>query len=233
MRNIFRYELRRLLWNKVFFCILAVTVAWAWTLLTGEIILGAANTAPFSPWSFGLYLSRLLPLVCAGELFCLSVFTSGQERRARVLTQATPADPRAYAAVRCAAALTGTLLLCLTVLGLYALFCARLFGWRDGAALVLPALMVLLPPAVFCAGLGWRLGRIHPGLVWALAAGVFLLAWLPLPQSMAFAPTAFFQNFPRTLPVLDPPLTFPPAFLAGRIAWLSAGLLACKKPFLW
>ena len=81
MGKIFRYELRRLLWNKIFFGILAVSMGWGWVLLTGEVILGIANTAPFSPWSFGYYLARLLPMLCLGELFFLSFFTSGQEPR--------------------------------------------------------------------------------------------------------------------------------------------------------
>ena len=61
MHKIFHYELRRLLWNKFFFGLLAVTLFYAYQVFTGEIILGVAHTAPFSPWSFGCYLSRLLP----------------------------------------------------------------------------------------------------------------------------------------------------------------------------
>ena len=81
MHKIFHYELRRLLWNKFFFGLLAVTLFYAYQVFTGEIILGVAHTAPFSPWSFGCYLSRLLPLLWVGELFFLSFFTAGRERR--------------------------------------------------------------------------------------------------------------------------------------------------------
>lgn len=228
MRNIFRYELRRLLWNKIFFGILAVTAGWSWALLTGEVLLGTANTAPFSPWSFGSYLSRLLPLLCAGELFFLSFFTSGQERRTRVLTQAAPVDPRAYAAVRCAAVLTGTLLLWLAAVGAYALFCAVLFGWKDFLSLLPTALLVLAPPALFCAGAGWRLGRT--GLVCGLMAAVVLLTLLPLPDAFGFALSGFFASYPKTLGVLDPPLCVPNGILLNRAVWTVLGAAAFCVP---
>lgn len=105
MHKIFHYELKRLLWNKFFFGLLVVTLFYAYQVFTGEIILGVAHTAPFSPWSFGCYLSRLLPLLWVGELFFLSFFTAGRERRVAVLTGATPVRPRAYAWTRCAAVL--------------------------------------------------------------------------------------------------------------------------------
>ena len=225
MGKIFRYELRRLLWNKIFFGILAVSMGWGWVLLTGEVILGIANTAPFSPWSFGYYLARLLPMLCLGELFFLSFFTSGQERRARVLTQAAPVDPRKYAAVRCAAVLVGTLLLCLAAVGLYAGFCVLLFGWRDVRSLAAPALLALVPAAVFCAGLGWRLGSLRPELVYGVMAAVFLLAWVPLPQGLELFMGGFFQSWPAELGTLDPGFSVPGSMLAARAAYLGAGLL--------
>lgn len=228
MGKIFRYELWRLLWNKIFLGILAVTLGWGWVLLRGEVILGVADTAPFSPWSFGYYLARLLPMLCLGELFFLGFFTSGQERRVRVLTRAAPMDTWRYAAVRCAAVLAGTLLLCLSAAGLYAGFCAVLFGWRGFGSLLVPFLLVLLPPALFCAGLGWRLGNLRPELLYGLMAGVFLLSLVPLPQALDFSMGNFFQNYPLDLGVLDPAFSVPGRVLAGRAGYLAVGLLAAS-----
>ena len=115
MNKIFRYELRRLLWNKLFFGILLVSLGYGWLTLTGSVVRGVAHTAPFSPWSFGYYLSQALPLICLGELFFLAFFFSREERLLRPLTQATPIRQRRYAALRCGAVLTATLVLCLCV----------------------------------------------------------------------------------------------------------------------
>ena len=47
MNKIFRYELRRLLWNKLFFGILLVSLGYGWLTLTGSVVRGVAHTAPF------------------------------------------------------------------------------------------------------------------------------------------------------------------------------------------
>ena len=89
MRKIFCYELRRLLWNRFFLGIALALLFYGWQVLGGVTILGVSHTAPFSPWSFGDYLSRMLPLLWIGALFFLTFFTSDKARRAAVLTNAT------------------------------------------------------------------------------------------------------------------------------------------------
>ena len=225
MNKIFRYELRRLLGNKAFFGILAVSLCYGWMLLTGEIILGVSNTAPFSPWSFGYYLARLLPMICVGELFFLSFFTSGRERRARAITFAAPVDLRKYALVRCGAVLTGTLLLILCAIALCLGFYGCLFGSVGVRELLAPALLTLLPAVVFCLGAGWALGKLHPALAFLFMAVVFLLDWLPLPQAFDFSLSSFFIEYPRTLGALDPAFACPSALLWGRALYAAAGIL--------
>ena len=85
MIKIFRCECRRLLCNKFFIGLLAVLLFYAGQVFYAVALPGVAHTAPFSPWSFGAYLGRLLPLVWVGALFFLTFFTSARERRAAVL----------------------------------------------------------------------------------------------------------------------------------------------------
>ena len=113
MRKIFLYECKRLLWNKFFAGLVLVLLFYGWQVLRRVTILGVSHTAPFSPWSFGDFLSRMLPLLWIGALFFLTFFTSEKARRAAVLTDAAPLPPRRYALARCAAALVGTGLLAL------------------------------------------------------------------------------------------------------------------------
>lgn len=229
MHKIFRYELRRLLLNKLFIGILAVSLVYGGLTLTTATILGTANTAPFSPWSFGEYLSRLLPMICLGELFFLTFFTSRQEQQAAVITQATPVPRRKYAAVRCGAVLLGTAVLALCVVGLCWGFYVRLFHWTGFSELLAPLVLTLLPAVVFCLGLGWALGRVHPALVYVLMAAVFLLPWAPLPKALGFSLGSFFTDYPRTLGVLDPAFSVPASVLCGRMAYFLIGAAA----FLW
>ena len=82
-----------------------VLLFYGWQVLGGTTILGVAHTAPFSPWSFGDYLSRMTPLLWVGVLFFLTFFTSPKARRVASLTDAAPMPPHRYALARCAAAL--------------------------------------------------------------------------------------------------------------------------------
>ena len=173
MIKIFQYECKRLLWNKFFFGLLLILLFYGWQVLNSVTILGVSHTAPFSPWSFGDYLSRMLPLLWIGTLFFLTFYTSPKARRAAVLMDATPMPPKQYALVRCAAALTGGVLLSLLCMGEAAaaclagtaggVFCSQL--WRP-----------FCPPlcshwgAAGCwgrSGPGWCMcGWLSPSCVW-------------------------------------------------------------------
>ena len=223
MGKIFRYECRRLLWNKFFLGLLLVLLFYGWQVLTGATMLGVSHTAPFSPWSFGDYLSRMLPLLWIGGLFFLTFFTSGKARRVAVLTDAAPMESRRYSLTRCAAALTGTGLLALAVLAEAAVFYGRYFGWYDWGQLALPALVTLVPPLVFALGSGWLLGRVRPYLLYVWMLVPFVLAALPLPDALSLWNGSFFTDYPLTLGTLDPAFTAPGGVLLLQGAVLAAG----------
>lgn len=230
MTKVFFYELKRLLLNKFFFGLLAALLFYGWQVLCGVTILGVSHTAPFSPWSFGDYLCRMLPLLWVGALFFLTFFTSAAERRAAVLTAATPVKPQAYALARCGAALTGTALLALAVVLLAAVFYGRLFGWYSWGALAAPALITLVPPLVFALGSGWALGRRRPWLVFLWMLLPFLLHLLPLPQALGLFNGSLFTGLPLALGVLDPPFSLPAGAAAAQFVILLAGLALLANP---
>ena len=230
MRKIFFYEWKRLIWNKFFFGLLLVLLFYGWQVLTGRTLLGVSHTAPFSPWSFGDYVSRMLPLLWIGTLFFLTFFTSPKARRAAVLTDAAPMSPGRYALARCGAALAGCLLLVLACLAEAAVFYGRYFQWYAWQTLIFPALLTLLPPLVFALGSGWLLGRARPWLLYAWMLVPFLWNVLPLPEVFGLWNGAFFTEYPLTLDTPDPAFSVPAALLAVQALLLAAGaaLLALK-----
>ena len=221
MRKIFLYECKRLLWNKFFAGLVLVLLFYGWQVLRRVTILGVSHTAPFSPWSFGDFLSRMLPLLWIGALFFLTFFTSEKARRAAVLTDAAPLLPRRYALARCAAALTGTALLALACISEAACFYGIYFGWYGWSGLVFPTLVTLVPPLVFALGSGWLLGMLRPWLlyVWMLVSPVCLA--LPLPESLGLWNGRLFAQYPLTLGTLDPAFSLP-----GGMCLVQSGLLA-------
>lgn len=232
MIKIFYYELRRLLLNKLFIGIFLISLWYGWMTLTGTTVQGISHTAPFSPWSFGDYIARMLPVICLGELFFLTFFTSRKERQAAVIIQATSVDLKKYAAVRCGAILLGTLVISLGVIGLGLGFYSYFFEWTAYGSLLFPALLVLGPTIIFVLGLGWTLGKLQPFLVYAGMAAPFLLSWfssqLNFPWAVEFSMERFFTEYPLTLDTLEPAFTVPAPVLFGRLAYLIMGIL-----FFW
>ena len=223
MNKIFGYELRRLLCYKLFFGILLVSLGYGWLTLTGSVIRGVAHTAPFSPWSFGYYLSQTLPLICLGELFFLAFFFSKEERLLRPLTQATPVRQRRYTTLRCCAVLTATAVLCLCIVALAIGFYVSLFGWMNYGELVLPALLTLIPPIIFCLGMGLMLTRFSYALIYALMAAVILLTMLPLPPAINFSLSGFFSQFPLTIGTSDPAFHIPGWLAVSKMTLVILG----------
>ena len=230
MTKIFSCECRRLLCNKFFIGLLAVLLFYAGQVFYLAVLPGVAHTAPFSPWSFGVYLGRLLPLLWGGARLILTFFPAPRSRGAAGRTAATPADPRRYALTRCAAALVGTALLCLAALALAAVCYARLFGWYGWGTLVLPTLVTLAPPLVFALGSGWRLGEVRPWLLYVWMALPFVLSALPLPQALGLWDGSFFAGYPLTLDALDPAFSMPASAWLAQGLTLALGLLLLALP---
>ncbi len=224
MRKIFAYECKRLLCNKFFFGLVLVTLFYGWQILDRVTILGVSHTAPFSPWSFGDYLSRMLPLLWIGALFFLTFFTSGAERRRAVLTSATPVRPSSYRLARCCAALAGTALLSLAVVLLAAAFYGRMFGWYGWSSLLLPAFITLAPPLIFALGSGWLLGRLRPWLLFVWMPLPVLLTALPLPEFLGLLNGGVFVNRPLTLGALDPAFSLSAGTVIAQCGLLLAGV---------
>lgn len=224
MGKIYRYECRRLLWNQFFAGLAAVLLGYGALVLRGVTILGVSHTAPFSPWSFGDYLSRMLPLLWLGALFFLTFFTSPKARRTAALIDAVPMPPARFALARCAAAFTGTVILALFCIVEAAVFYGRMFGWYGWGSLAFPALVTLLPPLVFALGSGWLLGQLRPWLLYVWMAIPILLAVLPLPEVLGLWNGSFFTAYPLTLEVLDPAFALPGPMVMAQLLLLVAGM---------
>ncbi len=235
MIKIFQYECRRLLWNKFFLGFLLVLPFYGWQVLNRVTILGVSHTAPFSSWSFGDYLSRMLPLLWIGTLFFLTFFTSGKARRVTILTDAAPMSRRRYALARSAAALVGTGMISLACLAEAAVFYVRYFGFVR-LELLYPALVILPPALVFALGSGWLLGRYRGWMLYVWMLAPLLCMVLPLPDCLSVWNGSFFHQYPLMLGTLDPAfsLPWPILFVQGILLFLGIGLLlVCpqKLPF--
>lgn len=228
MIKILFYELKRLLLNKFFFALLAVTSFYCYQVLSGEIILGVAGTAPFSEWSYGFYLARVLPLMLIMLLFFITFLYSKKEKQVQVLTGATPINPRRYGFIKSLAIMIGYLLISAVVIAISFVFYGNVFRYSQFSGFFIPILMTLIPAMLFVMGLGFVLGRIHPGLLYALMLALLLLGFITLPYGADLTGNSFFQYYPLTLPLGtdgEPAFTVPAIVRGGKILYSLVGIL--------
>lgn len=219
--KVFRYELHRLLWSKFFLGLLVVTLWYAWQLLNYTIILGVANTAPFSPWSFGSYLARMLPLLSVALLFFLWNLCNAQASGMQSLTDAAPMERGRYQLTKYLAALTAWLVLAGMVVVLGAGFLWGLFGSAVSiASLLLVSVLALVPPSALLLGLGAVAGGFRSWTLFVLMALAFGAEFLP----GDFYGGALFAEYPLALGVLDPVFSLPTSAVIEKLVVLLIGM---------
>lgn len=234
VNKIFRYELRRLVFSKFFLGLAAVTFWYGWQILNTSTILGIAHTAPFSPWSFGSYLSQLLPLLSVILLFLIWNQCNKPARRAEALTTATAQNPGTYRLVKCGAAAAAWLSLAVLLITLGIGFLLALFG-RDVpvSEYTVPALTSLLPPLILLAGTGLLAGRIHSNLLIAMTALVLGIGYLPLPDPIDLYSAVLFTQYSLTLDKPDPSFAVPMTSAIGKCIQIFVGITAFLASQMW
>lgn len=227
MIKLFGYELRRLLFNKFFMGLLVITGLYSYQVLSGDIIVGVANTAPFSRWSYGAFLSAVLPLLLITLLFFTTFLYSKKEKQVGAITFATPIDPLHYGFLRCLAMVTGFVVISGIAIGLSLIFYARVFHFTAFGDFLVPIVLTLIPAMLFTLGVGLTAGRVHLGLLYALMLILLLLGQMPLPYSVDLLGGNFFHGFPATLPVGlggEVVFTIPMAVWIGKAVYSIVGL---------
>lgn len=228
MIKLYRYELKRLLFNKFFLGLLVVTGLYSYQILSGDIILGIANTAPFSSWSYGAYLADVLPLLLITLLFFITFLYSNKEKKVATLTSATPINPVHYGLVRYLAMITGYIVIAATVILISFVFYAQVFQFTSFGSFVLPTLFTLLPAMLFTLGVGLLAGRIHAGLLYALMLLLLVASQMPIPNAFDLLGVSFYQSVPSTLPLGidgEPAFTISAASWLGKAFYMAIGLL--------
>lgn len=228
MTKLFKYELRRLLVNKFFLGLLVIAALYSKHLLETVVILGVSNTAPFSGWSYGMFLAKVLPILLIALLFFVSFLYSNQEQGMSTLRNATPINLSVLLLLRCSAMIIGFLLIAAIPIGFSLWFYANNFHFTNFGVFILPILITLLPSMLFILGLGIIAGRLHPTLLYALMPLMLLFSYLPMPRIIDLFGSNFFQDFPLTLPLgADGEVAFvvPVVVWIGKIVYSMTGIV--------
>lgn len=223
MNKLFRYELKRLLINKFFLVFLIIAILYSHRTIGREIIMGVSNTAPFSGWSYGIYLAKMLPILLVALLFFISSLYSEQEKKVQVLTKATPIDLFWFQMMRCGTIIIAFVLISAMVIG-YALWFYKVnFHFTNFKSFILPTVITLLPAMLFVLGAGMFGGRYHEAIIFVLMAVILLLNYFPLPYVVDLLGGNFFTNYPLFLNIVEPVFFIPINVLIGKVIYALAG----------
>lgn len=226
MSKIIRYELKRLIFNKIFFALLIVTLIYSYFKLSWDIVIGVAYSAPFSRWSYGAYLAGVLPLLLTALLFFITYLYSNHEKQVKQLTLATPADPVKYAAAKCLAIIIGYIIISLLVIATSLIFYAVLFKYYNFGAFIIPILLTLIPGLLFIMGAGLLLGSVKSNLLYVLIVLVIIISFVPLPPYADLYGGHLYSTYPLKLPVGpdgEPIFKLPLEFILNRIVFSVTG----------
>lgn len=232
MIRLFKYELKRLIINKFFLGLLIISAFYSYQVMGGDIILGVANTAPFSRWSYGEYLAKELPILLVTLLFFVSFLYSRQEKSVQTLTKATPIDSFKFQMVRYGTIIIGFLLISVVPIGYSMWFCKVNFNFTNFGSLVFPTIVTLLPAMLFVLGLGVLGGRFNQGIIFAFMVAIILLSYFQLPYVIDLLGGSFYEKYPASLDVVEPAFTVPASVLIGKVIYSLIGIvmmIACTS----
>ena len=227
MYKVFGYELRRVAVSWLFFGLLLINGIFDWYVLSMDIIVGIAGTAPFSAWSFCVYIGKIMPAAMVTVLLLLAGYYGKKQKKVEILTSAAPVTPAQHFFIRTAVLFLCFAIFCLVGAGLAVVFYIRFFGYHQFGQFFLPALLLVVPCFVFTVGLGHLLGRVHPGLIylWMLVLAVGFQA---VTNVFDLFGAGYFSVYPLTLPLGqdgEPEFAMGMMWVLARLLYLAVGIV--------
>lgn len=224
MSEILKYELKRLLFHKVYLILCAVTICYSWGLLTRDVILGISNTAPFSEWSFGYYLAKISPILSIMLLFFVTFFYSKQEKEIKGILLAAPTPYEKIVTIRYVVIAIGFLIQSGIVVLLSFIFLNRFFGYTQIANYIGIIIAVLLPTFFLFMGIGRMMGGKKNIVIYGIIMVILILAFLSLPYQVELFGESFFKGYPLEIGGVEPEFHVPMGYWLNRICYSVIGI---------
>ncbi len=197
--KIFIYELKRMTVSWLFPAMLVVNGVYAWFVLTTDILMGAAHTAPFSVWSYCVYIGKMMPTALTALLLLLAGYYGKKQKQAEVLLSAAPVTASCQLLIRSAVLGVCFLVICAVEVLIAVIFYSRFFHYYHYERYLIPSLFIILPCFLFVLGLGHLAGRMHEGVVFLTAGGIFLAGFGMAANVFDFFGAEYFAYIPLTL----------------------------------
>lgn len=234
--KIIKYETKRIICSKLFVITFILTGMYSLLNLYTKIMQGVSGTAPFSPWSYSMFLCNInTMLLFILMLSCTGLF-SKKEQHVRAITSCTALSQKKYLTSKIMALFISyfMILVCCIIISL--VFYSFIFHYFAFQNFIIPIIIILIPTFVFVLGASMFLGSKSETLlyIWIF----IVLLW----SMTSFSSTPFLDVFakgyvtfmPTILPVdaLGEPifkLSF--AFIMSRLVITLVGVLLFHASF--
>lgn len=199
--KILKYELKRIICSKIFAVTFIIGFFFSVIYLYTEIIQGVSGTAPFSQWSYCMFLCEINTiLLLVLMLSCTGLF-SRKEQSVREITSFTPLPQKKYIATKSFVLFIAYFILAFCCILISLVFYKTTFHFVNFKKFLLPILLILLPTFIFVSGTSMFLGSRSQRL---------LYAWIPIVLIWSLIGTS-------STPFID-------IFAKGYITYMPAGL---------
>lgn len=242
MINILVYEIKRIVWSKKYLYILLLIVASTYDSLTRLITGGYMGTAPFSDWSYTLFLNLIAPLLMVSMIFIISSTFNDKEMRARSIIFSSPISQTQYYILKSSAVFVTFIFTSLVPILMSFIYYKTMFGYNEFGSFIKLIFTFLFPTFIFFLGLSMFLGKINIKLIYGLLPIAFLMGALNLGNNMVpmwadifgnnfFDMYSFSMLIGREMEVV--PFELPNSFIYTRLEFILLGLMflvfTCKR----
>lgn len=234
--KILKYELKRIIFSKIFVITFIIALFFSVIDLYTEIIQGVSGTAPFSKWSYCKFLCDINTIMLLILMLTCTGLFSRNEQRVREITSCTSLPQKKYLTTKNLALLISYLIIAMCCIFISVIFYKTTFNFTNFENFLLPILIILLPTFAFVFGTSMFLGSKKQ---------IFLYIWIPIVLILSlvnFNNAPFIDIFakgyasymPTILPVDgfgEPVFILSSHFIISRIIFTLVGIMLYLASF--
>ncbi len=234
--KLLRYEIWRVLFTKPYLILSLVTAVYSIYVLQTKTLFGEYGTAPFSQWSYLVYLLTLMPVLSTIVLVYIAKTNDAGERLTQSITRSTPTPASKQLVIKFLAISVGFLVnLLIVVVAAYVFFEVKLKLFAP-LNLLYCTLLIAGPQLLLYMGVGFWAAKLRPGAVYVVAALLFFASAVEfmMPMGIDLIGNSILSVAENVTPV-EGVISFeiPVSYAISRIAVTCIGLLllitACLK----
>lgn len=175
-RKIVKYELKKIVFSKMFIVTSIILLIFSAIDFYTSVILGISGTAPFSKWSYCKFLCDINSILLMMVMFFCTDFFSNQESKVKEITWFTPMPQRKVWIAKFTAVFVSYFITVLCCIVLSLIYYKITLDFTSFQNFLLPILIILLPSFLLVFGLSVFLGNQSQTLLYIFVPVILLLS---------------------------------------------------------